>query len=58
LSLYLDPGKNAASAQDQDIASEDSVVRVLVIRAQEDWAIARDCWKLASEKILGKASPA
>jgi acetate kinase len=58
LSLYLDPGKNAASAQDQDIASEDSVVRVLVIRAQEDWAIARDCWKLASEKIAGKASPA
>src|SRR5580704_5769012 len=58
LDLYLDPGKNAASAQDQDIASEDSVVRVLVIRAQEDWAIARDCWKLASEIILGKASPA
>jgi acetate kinase len=58
LDLYLDPGKNAASTQDQDIASEDSVVRVLVIRAQEDWAIARDCWKLASEKIAGKASPA
>ncbi len=58
LNLYLDPGKNAASPQDRDIASEDSVVRVLVIRAQEDWAIARDCWKLASEKIAGKASPA
>jgi acetate kinase len=57
LDLYLDPGKNAASTQDHDIASEDSVVRVLVIRAQEDWAIARDCWKLASEKIAGKASP-
>jgi len=58
LNLYLDPGKNAASTQDHDIASADSAVRVLVIRAQEDWAIARDCWKLASEKIAGKASPA
>jgi acetate kinase len=56
LNLYLDAGKNAASPEDHDIASEDSVVRVLVIRAQEDWAIARDCWKLASETIAGKAS--
>ena len=22
-------------------------VRVLVIRAEEDWAIAKECWKLA-----------
>ena len=58
LNLYLDPGKNAASPQDHDIASEDSVVRVLVIRAQEDWAIARDCWRLASEKTADKASSA
>jgi acetate kinase len=57
LNLYLDPGKNTASPQDRDIASEDSVVRVLVIRAQEDWAIARDCWRLMYEKTAGKASP-
>lgn len=58
LNLYLDAGKNAASPEDHDIASEDSVVRVLVIRAQEDWAIAQECWMLASEKIGGKARPA
>jgi acetate kinase len=31
---------------DIDIAAADSEVRVLVIRAQEDWAIARECWNL------------
>lgn len=59
LKLELDPAKNAkALAQDHDISSAKSAVRVLVIRAQEDWAIARDCWKLANEKITGNASPA
>jgi acetate kinase len=45
LGVKLDPGKNAQSQSDQDIAAPDSSVRVLVIRAQEDWAIARECWK-------------
>jgi acetate kinase len=45
LGLKLDPAKNAQSQSDQDIAAPDSSVRVLVIRAQEDWAIARECWK-------------
>jgi len=31
---------------DWDIAAPDSTVRVLVIHAQEDWEIARECWKL------------
>jgi len=31
---------------DQDIATSDSRGRILVIRAQEDWAIATECWKL------------
>jgi acetate kinase len=31
---------------DTDIATPDSAVRVLIIRAQEDWAIARECWQL------------
>jgi acetate kinase len=47
LGLELDPGKNAQSPVDGDIAVRDSAVRVLIIRAQEDWAIARECWKLA-----------
>jgi len=31
---------------DWDIAAPDSTVRVLVIHTEEDWEIARECWKL------------
>ncbi len=51
MKLKLDSGKNAQPGLDQDIAQDDSAVRILVIRAQEDWAIARECWRLASAKI-------
>ncbi len=44
--LKLDPAKNAQSRADQDISTADSQARVLLIRAQEDWEIARDCWNL------------
>ncbi len=44
--LKLDSDKNRQIGSDQDIAAADSSVRVLVIHAQEDWAIARKCWKL------------
>ena len=54
LGLRIDPGKNSQPARDQDIAAEGSAVRVLVVRAQEDWAIARACWSLAKDL----ASPA
>jgi acetate kinase len=46
LGLKLDPEKNAQSQSDWDIATPDSKVRVLVIHSQEDWEIARECWKL------------
>jgi acetate kinase len=47
LGLILDATANARrSPDDEDIATLDSRVRILVIRAQEDWAIARECWKL------------
>ena len=46
LGLKLDPAANAQRSTDGDIAASDSAVRVLVIRAQEDWAIARECWSL------------
>src|SRR5216684_477747 len=49
LGVKLDPAKNAQSLPDQDISLSDSVVRVLVVRAQEDWAIARACWRLGSQ---------
>jgi acetate kinase len=48
LDLTLDLNKNSAKPVDADIASQESTVRILVIRAQEDWAIARECWKLFS----------
>jgi len=56
LNLKLDPEKNARSPQDHDIATADSAVRILVVRAQEDWAIARDCWRLASARIDRRAT--
>jgi acetate kinase len=56
LKLMLDPAKNAEPlVQDHDISSGESGVRVMVIRTQEDWAIARDCWRIASSAISGRA---
>ena len=46
LGLRLDQGKNGQSALDEDISAPDATVRVLVIHAQEDWMIARECWNL------------
>jgi acetate kinase len=45
LGIELDLGKNAGSAGDGEISAPSSPVKVLVIRAQEDWAIATECWK-------------
>ncbi|MEG3911869.1 acetate kinase [Microcoleus sp. w1-18aA5] len=46
IGLKLDGDKNQLSPIDQDIAALDSAVRILVIHTQEDWEIARECWKL------------
>src|SRR2546425_5794593 len=46
LGIKLDRELNARPSLDADISSADSRVRVLVIRAEEDWAIATECWKL------------
>jgi acetate kinase len=50
LGLKLDAAKNAQSPADQDIATADSSVRVLIVHTQEDWSIAKDCWKIAGNK--------
>src|SRR5205809_3988666 len=55
LGLKLDPVKNEQASADQDISLSDSTVRVLVVHAQEDWAIARDCWRLISARSQGHA---
>jgi len=50
LGLKLDPQKNAHSPAAQDIATADSTVRVLIVQTQEDWSIAKECWRLAPSK--------
>lgn len=44
--VALDEGRNAESPVDADVARADARVRVLVIHTEEDWMIARDCWRL------------
>lgn len=56
LGLKIDSEKNILAAADSDVSNVDSVVRVLVIRAQEDWAIAKHCWKMMAAKS-GDLSP-
>jgi acetate kinase len=46
LGLKLNPELNARPSLDCDISTADSRIRVLVIRAEEDWVIAAECWKL------------
>jgi acetate kinase len=48
LGLKLADDKNAAPTLDEDIAAPDSSVRVVVVRAQEDWEIARECHRVIS----------
>jgi acetate kinase len=47
LGVELDKERNARPTLDADVSAADSPVRVLVIRAEEDWAIAAECWQLA-----------
>jgi acetate kinase len=46
LGLHLDLDKNNACLINEDIATFDSQVRVLIIHTEEDWAIATQCWQL------------
>ena len=45
LGIDLDVRKNEASPRDQDVAAPASAVRVLVIHTEEDWEIARECYR-------------
>ena len=46
LGVKLDAGKNACPPMDSDMAAAASKVRVLVIHADEDWQVARECHRL------------
>lgn len=47
LGIEIDAAKNAAVKPDARISPPDGKVAVLVIGAQEDWAIARECVRMA-----------
>src|SRR6266516_920481 len=55
LGLQLDTEKNAQSLADCDIAAADSTVRLLLIQTQEEWSIAKECWRLGHRDLLGRA---
>jgi acetate kinase len=48
LGLKLHTAKNARPELDQNIAAADSAVQVLVVRADEDWEIARECQRFTA----------
>ena len=47
LGVQLDEKKNSSAEPDAEISTSKSAVRVLVIHAQEDWSIARECVRLS-----------
>ncbi|HVU05499.1 MAG TPA: acetate/propionate family kinase [Polyangiaceae bacterium] len=49
LGLKLDPAKNRAGQKDSDIASDDSIGRILVVSAQEEMTIAREALRVLQE---------
>jgi acetate kinase len=50
LGVEIDDAKNASPILDADVSSGSSGKRVLVIAAQENWAIARQCWQMQAAK--------
>ena len=46
LGIEIDSSKNNSKPVDEDITTSDSSIKVLVIHTQEDWQIARECYKL------------
>jgi len=50
LGIELNDSANASAKPDIEISPSDSRVRVLVIQAQEDWSIARECVRHAADE--------
>jgi acetate kinase len=48
LGIQIDSDRNLHEAIDQVISPEESPVKVLVVKTQEDWAIALECFKLGN----------
>jgi|SRR5579875_505439 len=56
IGLKLDAERNARPSEDQQISASDSMVPIFVIRAQEDWAIAQQCWRVLKANPLSGSS--
>ena len=54
MGVKLDGRKNELDGEDREISVAGSATRVLVIHAQEDWAIARECWRLRTAVSGGR----
>jgi acetate kinase len=52
LGLLVDQKQSASGGLDVNITEPNSSVAVLVIQAQEEWEIARECWSLARRGML------
>ena len=46
LGIRLDESKNEVGSEDRDVAAAGAPVRVLVVHAQENWAIAESCMRV------------
>lgn len=49
IGVHVDERQNASAQPDNEISTPQSQARVLVIRAQEDWSIARECLRLSQQ---------
>ncbi|HEY9731271.1 MAG TPA: acetate/propionate family kinase [Drouetiella sp.] len=47
LNLAIDEKENESNPIDKDVAQVDSIVRILVVKAREDWQIASECTSFA-----------
>ena len=52
--VELDRKKNAESPPDENISAPNSPVPVVIVSAQEDWEIARDCWMLTRKSPVAR----
>jgi acetate kinase len=50
MGVEIDLEKNSGSPMDADIAMPQSAVRILIIKAREDWQIALECQQLLAFK--------
>ncbi|NJK64362.1 MAG: acetate kinase, partial [Synechococcaceae cyanobacterium SM2_3_1] len=50
MGMQLDVDRNGQSPPDSNVAHADSKLAAIIVRAEEDWAIARACWRLAQKQ--------